>query len=180
MRRDAVTGNLRGAVTALCVAVWLVAAPAQARPTRRAPAGIAEAARKAAVASPIQGDAAGTAALLLAIADHESAFRGSIIRCQVKGDNGRAHGAYQLHSEAFGDHTAHEVCNNDELQARLALAVLHRYLVMFPEHGVRGAIQGFASGHAARQTRASKEIWDMWQARRAMIDRKATKQRGKR
>jgi hypothetical protein len=142
------------------------ARPRRADPPRRAPAHLDAAALVAARAEPLAEGIVRTRDLLLAIAEHESHFRPSIVRCQVKGDHGRAHGAYQLHPEAFGDHTADEVCANDQLQARLALVVLQKYLKAFPDLGIEGAVRGYASGRPAKDTLAAREILAMWKARR--------------
>lgn len=130
------------------------------------PASIATGATEAARARPLPEGPRATRDLLLAIAEHESHFRDSIVRCAVKGDHGAAHGAYQLHPEAFGDHTAGEVCASDALQARLALTVIHSYLKMFPHLGITGAVRGFASGRPRKDTAAAREILALWRARR--------------
>lgn len=131
-----------------------------------APKSIRKAAARAA-RRPLPGlSRADTAHLLLAIAEHESRFSPAVVRCSVKGDEGKAHGAYQLHPETFGSHTSDEVCSSDDLQARLALEALRGWMRMKPGLGVRGAVRGFASGTAERETRASKEIWVMWLERK--------------
>lgn len=147
--------------------IMLLPRPAEA--FRKAPAGLEAAALAAASHAPlpVRGDARATRDLLLAIAEHESAFRFPIIRCKVTGDNGRAFGAYQLHREAMGDHTPEEVCASDTLQAKLALGALHRHLAVFPDLGIRGAVRGYASGFPTKDTKASREILMMWRARRA-------------
>jgi len=155
----------------LVLALLLVSSVADARPrrlaVRRAPAHLEVAALAAARASPLADGAGPTRDLLLAIAQHESHFRQSIVRCQVKGDHGRAHGAYQLWPASFGDHTAGEVCASDALQARLALVVIQKYLTMFPDLGVEGAVRGYASGRPRQDTTAAREILALWKARRA-------------
>jgi hypothetical protein len=134
---------------------------------RPAPASLVAAATTAAKAAPLAQGREATRDLLLAIAEHESSFRESIVRCHVRGDNGRAHGAYQLHTEAFGDHSAGEVCASDALQARLALTVLRQYMKMFPHLGIVGAVRGYASGRPRQDTAAAREILALWKARRA-------------
>ena len=151
-------------VRTLALALVLLSTPALAR---KPPPEITAAALAAARARPLAGHTLDTRDLLLAIAEHESRFRPDIARCAVLGDHGRAHGTYQLHPEAFGDHSAAEVCASPRLQARLALFVLHAYLKLAPELGVEGAVRGYASGRPRQATSAAREIMALWRARRA-------------
>ncbi len=159
----------------LALYLSLAAAPAVARPRRparpvvvqhEAPAAVHAAATAAAKAAPLSVGRRSTRDLLLAIADHESSFRPSVMRCTETGDGGKAHGAYQLHPETFWDHTADEVCASDVLQARLALTAIRAYLTMFPHLGVEGAVRGYASGHPRKDTAAAREILELWRKRR--------------
>jgi hypothetical protein len=127
-----------------------------------APISLQKAAEAAAKETPLPGGEAATKKLLLAIARHESGFRSDVIRCRLKGDGGKAHGAYQIHPEGFGSHTSAEVCGSDRLQARLAAKILAKYLTMFPSLGVVGAVRGYASGNPRRDTKAAREILALW------------------
>lgn len=148
----------------LALALVLASSTALAK---KPPASIDVAARAAAREKPLAVGPRATHQLLLAIAEHESRFRADIARCAVLGDRGRAHGTYQLHPEAFGSHTAAEVCGSDRLQARLALAALHAVIASAPELGVEGAVRGYASGNARRATPAAREILKLWRKRLA-------------
>lgn len=134
---------------------------------KKAPPAIDNAARAAARDKPLAVGPRATHQLLLAVAEHESRFRADIARCAILGDRGRAHGSYQLHPEAFGSHTAAEICGSDRLQAQLALAALHANFNLHPELGVEGAVRGYASGNSLRRTRAAAEILQLWRARLA-------------
>lgn len=137
-------------------------APAIEARSVEAPLAFRKAAEAAAKENPLPPGKIATEKLLLAIARHESGFRSDVARCRVKGDGGKAHGAYQIHPEGFGSHTAAEVCGSDRLQARLAVKILARYVTMFPSLGIVGAVRGYASGNPRRDTKAAREILALW------------------
>lgn len=154
---------LKSALAAL--SLFLVGASDAGAAHREAPKHIVDAAQKAATAKPMKAGPVASRELLLAIAEHESGFLDDVVRCRRRGDGGLAHGAYQLHPEAFGGHKRAEVCENDELQARLALAVLR---IAEGKGGLKRAVEIYASGRP-RSTRASREILAIFRRRMAAL-----------
>lgn len=99
-----------------------------------------------------------TALLLSALAVHESGLRESVRTCAVKGDGGLSLGLFQLHAAwAWGGFSPRAVCDDDRLQAHLALRVLHAHA----RRGVTslpGLFRAYASGNAGQPSRAADEL----------------------
>jgi hypothetical protein len=116
---------------------------------------------------------AATATLLWAIAYHESGLRQSVRDCRVAGDNGRSMGLFQLMKGwAWQGHSKEEICGSDEVQARLALALLHRYRAMSPHTTPMFWINGYASGNGGLTTQQATGVRHLWErfSRRAGIE----------
>lgn len=105
------------------------------------------------------GEAA-TAAVLLAIARHESGFLVSVARCVVTGDKGRSIGSFQVQRHAWGGHSRDDVCESDALQATLSLDVMRAQQKRAPRAGLWKWLAGYASGDMGVVTRASRELTD--------------------
>ena len=131
---------------------------------------VLDAAHRAAHTSPLPEGEDATVAMLLAIGQHESGFRDSVRTCAKLGDGGLAYGTYQLHERAMGNYTTEDVCRNDYVQAWLAIGVLRRARRMWPELGLEGAVRAYASGTAKRDSKAAREIWDLYLRRLQTAD----------
>ena len=105
-----------------------------------------------------------TALALVAIAHHESGVLERVQRCRVKGDTGRSIGLFQLMKGAsWQGHTADEICADDHLQARLALAVLHRAADQCPRCAPAFWFRAYASGNGGRDSAAARATISTWE-----------------
>ena len=103
------------------------------------------------------GEAA-TAAVLVGVGYHESGFLERIARCRyrgLEGDRGRSLGSWQLQGPvSHGAHNRVTICESDAIQAERAVAVL----MMHRRTGLAGMLHAFASGDAAKPSRAGREL----------------------
>lgn len=131
---------------------------------------VAEAIADESAANPVFGTAEDTAIALVAVAKHESGLKEAVQRCRVRGDNGRSIGLYQLMSgRAWQDYTSGEICGNDFVQARLALAVLDRYRTRCEKCGPAFWFRGYAAGDPGLNTRAGRELYHGWLFERTRV-----------
>jgi hypothetical protein len=84
---------------------------------------------------------------LLMIARHESAFARDVVLCQRKGDNGRAHGAWQVHPRSAQE--ARDACDLERAPA-LALARVRESIAAC------GDLTRYVSGRCGVGKRAAK------------------------
>lgn len=106
-------------------------------------------------------EVAATGLLLSAIGYHESMLLPAVATCATRGPGGSVTAYQLLGTHALAGWTVAEVCASPEIATRAALGVLEL-------HGRRGllvpaqVVAGYASGDAARGSRAAREIVGIW------------------
>jgi hypothetical protein len=111
-----------------------------------------------------EGDAGAlaTGLSLVAIGQHETRFGEGPRRCQPRGPYV---GAYQiLPGPNLAPHAAREVCASDELQARLALRLLHRARAQCKTRcSAAFLFRAYASGNGGVDSPEARRISALWQ-----------------
>lgn len=114
---------------------------------------------------PFSGPAgrAGTVALLVAIAWHESGYRADVLACRTRGDRGASVSPWQLmRGMSWAGHTQAEICGSPSLAAALALRVVQLHADRCTRSGPGGWLHGYASGSCGRPSRAGRELCRDW------------------
>lgn len=99
---------------------------------------------------------------LIAIGQHETRFREGPRRCRPRGDYV---GTFQiLPGPNLAPHKISEVCASDELQARLALRLLHRARAQCKTRCTAAFLfRAYASGSGGVDSPQAREITSLWQ-----------------
>jgi len=97
------------------------------------------------------------AALLISIAHHESGGRPEVWDCRIRGDAGRARGAWQIHPRSRDEYRV--ACGSLEEQAALALVRVRESLAACSHLPEPERLSMFASGDCVRGRAASRRRW---------------------
>lgn len=95
--------------------------------------------------------------LLLSIAAHESGDRVEVWRCDVKGDAGRALGAFQIHPRSSAERVS--ACGPLVVQAGQALVRVRESLELCAHLPEPERLAEFASGSCNKGRAASRRRW---------------------
>jgi len=109
---------------------------------------------------------------LIKIARYESGgFRKDVALCKVKGDNGMAHGLFQVHP--WSRQEAKDLCDPDfKKQAAIALARVRESRKMCKRLGYKNSdlLTGYTKGHCIKQGKAAKLRWGSGKAIQKIVD----------
>lgn len=106
-------------------------------------------------------EVAATGLLLGAVAFHESRMAQDVATCRTRGPGGSVTAYQLLGPVALSGWSVAEVCASPEIASRAALGVLElhaRRRLLVPAQ----VVAGYASGDAARGSRAAREIVGIW------------------
>lgn len=95
--------------------------------------------------------------VLARLAWYESGFRRAVARCEIKGDNGKSHGAFQVQPMTPAD--SHLVCGNLPGQVDVAVRYIRRAADACPKNEGFMRLAVYVSGRCDRGQRAAKERW---------------------
>jgi len=110
--------------------------------------------------------------ILIRIARWESGgFRKSVASCKVKGDNGQAHGLFQVHPRSKQE--ALEACGTYKEQATLALARVRESVAMCGKQGKKRSdlLTGYTVGHCVNGDRSAGLRWGDGSAIKKIIEK---------
>lgn len=98
---------------------------------------------------------------LIKIARWESGgFNKNVVSCKTKGDNGQAHGTFQVHP--WSQQEAKDCCSSDlSVQAKIALKRVRESVEMCKRSGFRGSdlLTGYTAGHCVANSKEAALRW---------------------